>query len=89
MRKQKLQINPLCETCLQYARVEPAAVVDHTIPMKAPGGEAYPPLDRLQSLCARCHNRKTRCEQLGTAPTIKGCDARGYPLDPRHPWYDG
>jgi 5-methylcytosine-specific restriction protein A len=57
--------------------------------VKAPGGMPYPPLDGLQSMCERCHNRKTRCEQLGTAPAIKGCDARGYPLDPRHPWYDG
>jgi hypothetical protein len=33
------------------------------------------------------HNRKTRIvEQLGEEVMIKGCDERGYPLDPNHPW---
>jgi 5-methylcytosine-specific restriction enzyme A len=56
----------------------------------APGGEAYPPLERLRSQCASCHNRKTRIvEQLGEELTVKGCDIYGYPLDPNHPWYQG
>ena len=41
------------------------------------------------SMCASCHNRKTRGEQLGKELPIKGCDVYGYPLDPRHPWYKG
>jgi hypothetical protein len=60
--------------------------VDHIIPVKAPGGEAYPPLEGLRSLCASCHNHKTRYEQLGAEPPIRGCDIHGYPLDPLHPW---
>jgi GR25 family glycosyltransferase involved in LPS biosynthesis len=56
--------------------------------VKAPGGEAYPPLDRLRSQCTSCHNRKTRVvEQLGEELTVKGCDVHGCPLDPNHPWY--
>jgi 5-methylcytosine-specific restriction enzyme A len=88
LRKLKMQENPLCETCLQqYQRIVPATVVDHILAIKA-GGEPYPPLDRLRSQCASCHNTKTRhVEQLHRdAVPIKGCDERGYPLDPNHPW---
>ena len=88
LRRLKLQINPLCETCLRQQRIEPATTVDHIVAVKAPGGEAYPPLERLRSQCTSCHNRKTRIvEQLGAELTVKGCDVYGYPLDPNHPWY--
>jgi 5-methylcytosine-specific restriction enzyme A len=93
LRRMKLQVNPLCETCLrqQPPRIEPATTVDHLVAVKAPGGEAYPPLSRLRSQCTSCHNRKTRIvEQLGEGLddlTIKGCDVYGYPLDPAHSWY--
>jgi 5-methylcytosine-specific restriction enzyme A len=90
LRRMKLAVNPLCEPCLNQQRIVPAVAVDHIIAVKAPGGEAYPALDRLMSCCASCHNRKTRVvEQLGAELTIKGCDEFGYPLDPRHPWYQG
>jgi 5-methylcytosine-specific restriction protein A len=88
LRRIKLQYNPLCETCLKQGRIEPANTVDHIVAVKAPGGEAYPPLERLRSQCTSCHNRKTRIvEQLDEELTVKGCDAYGYPLDPNHPWY--
>ena len=81
-------MNPLCETCLKQQRIEPAITVDHIVAVKAPGGEAYPPLERHALQCASCHNRKTRIvEQLGEELTVKGCDVYGYPLDPNHPWY--
>jgi 5-methylcytosine-specific restriction protein A len=92
LRRMKLQYNPLCETCLRHQppRIEPATTVDHIVAVKARGGEAYPPLDRLRSQCTSCHNRKTRVvEQLGEELTIKGFDVYGYPLDPNHPWYQG
>ena len=87
LRKLKLATSPLCETCLQqYQRIEPATAVDHIIAIKA-DGEPYPALDRLRSQCTSCHNRKTRIvEQLGKELSVKGCDIRGYPLDPNHPW---
>jgi 5-methylcytosine-specific restriction protein A len=89
LRRMKLQVNPLCETCLEQRRIEPATTVDHLVAVKAPGGEPYPPLGRLRSQCASCHNRKTRIvEQMGKELTIKGCDVHGDPLDPNHPWYD-
>jgi 5-methylcytosine-specific restriction protein A len=89
LRRMKLRVNPLCETCLKQNRIEPAVAVDHIVPVKAAGGEAYPALDWLMSMCASCHNRKTRGEQLGAELPIKGCDVYGYPLDPRHPWWEG
>jgi 5-methylcytosine-specific restriction enzyme A len=90
LRRMKLAVNPLCEPCLKLQRIVPAVAVDHLIAVKAPRGEAYPALDRLMSCCASCHNRKSRIvEQMGKELTVKGCDENGYPLDPRHPWYQG
>jgi len=85
-RQHKLRRDPLCESCLQFGKIEPANVVDHRVPISA-GGDPFPPLDELASLCERCHNTKTRAEQLGeTNWFYKGCDINGMPLDPRHPW---
>jgi 5-methylcytosine-specific restriction protein A len=87
LRRMKLRTNPLCEVCLKVQRIEPAVAVDHIVAIKT-GGDVYPALDALMSLCERCHNRKSRIvEQQGKAMTIKGCDERGYPLDPNHPFY--
>jgi 5-methylcytosine-specific restriction protein A len=87
LRRRKLQEHPLCEACLRVGRIEPATAVDHRLAIAA-GGDQYPPLADLASLCARCHNAKTRAEQLGETNWLyKGCDAFGYPLDPNHPWY--
>jgi 5-methylcytosine-specific restriction protein A len=90
LRRMKLRVNPLCEPCLKLGRIEPAAAVDHIVAVKAPGGEAYPALDKLMSMCLRCHNRKSRIvEQLDQELSVRGCDIYGYPLDPAHPWYAG
>jgi 5-methylcytosine-specific restriction enzyme A len=87
LRRHKLRQHPLCEACLQTGRIEPAVAVDHRVRIKD-GGEPFPALDQLASLCARCHNTKTRAEQMGeTSWLTKGCDVRGYPLDRNHPWY--
>jgi 5-methylcytosine-specific restriction enzyme A len=87
LRKQKLQRNPLCEACLQHSKIVPAVAIDHRKPIKE-GGEPFPPLDQLASLCDSCHNTKTRAEQMGeTNWMYKGCDVFGYPLDPNHPCY--
>ena len=87
VRRLKLQAQPLCEVCLKIKRLEVATAVDHIISIKA-GGDPFPTLDQLQSLCERCHNRKSRIvEQQGEELIIKGCDEHGMPLDPKHPWY--
>ena len=91
-RRQKLQERPLCEYCLNEGRLTVAVAVDHIVPISK-GGDPYPPLDHVLSCCVSCHNRKTRIvEQQGkelTPKGIRGCDAHGNPLDPRHPWYRG
>jgi 5-methylcytosine-specific restriction endonuclease McrA len=93
VRQQKTMRDPLCEACLQIGEIVPAEVVDHRTPISKEGrkkrlaAEAFPPLDRLASLCARCHNHKTRAEQCGEDYLLKGCDVFGNPNDPRHPWY--
>jgi 5-methylcytosine-specific restriction enzyme A len=61
LRLLKLQQNPLCELCLQVGEIEPATVVDHIAPINK-GGDPFPGLDRLMSLCAPCPpNSATRC----------------------------
>ena len=94
LRLLKLAQHPLCEACLQDGEVVPAEVVDHRIPISEHGrkerltSEAFPPLEGLASLCARCHNTKSRSEQLGQKDWMRaGCDLRGYPRDRNHPWY--
>jgi 5-methylcytosine-specific restriction protein A len=81
LRKLKLQVNPCCEKCLNDGRVEPASHVDHIVPVNK-GGNPFPPLDEMDSLCAACHNTKTRYEQIGKPLKRRGCDVNGKPLDP-------
>lgn len=87
LRLAKLREHPLCQSCLERGIVEVATVVDHVVAITA-GGDAYPAFDGLRSLCAPCHNRRTRVvQQLGQEITIKwGHDENGWPLDPDHPW---
>jgi 5-methylcytosine-specific restriction enzyme A len=86
LRRLKLREHPLCEACLAQGRIEPASAVDHRVPVSA-GGYAFPALADLASLCAACHNAKSNAERRGEDWLRKGCDVRGYPLDPAHPWY--
>jgi 5-methylcytosine-specific restriction endonuclease McrA len=64
LRKLKLRTAPLCEACLTVGEIEPAVVVDHRVPI-ARGGDPFPALDRLASLCESHHNAKTAAEQRG------------------------
>jgi 5-methylcytosine-specific restriction enzyme A len=83
LRRAKLQRNPLCEDCLMRQLVIPAVAVDHFMPIRS-GGDAFPPLDELTSLCVSCHNYKTRGEQLGWEKIppreFHGCDIDGKPI---------
>lgn len=89
LRAIKLSANPLCEDCEEVGFLVFATVVDHRLAISA-GGEPFPPIEELASLCARCHNAKTaRGPEAGAIRTTKprrGCDANGNPLDRRHPW---
>ena len=59
-RLPKLDADPLCEECKRRGLVTPATVVDHIVPINE-GGAAMD-MDNLQSLCDKCHNRKSGIE---------------------------
>lgn len=88
LREAKLDETPLCEACDQRGRVTIANTVDHRVAIKA-GGDPFPPLDGLRSMCAPCHSIKTnaadRPDRRAGRGLLRGCDADGRPLDPNHP----
>ncbi|MCC6611174.1 MAG: HNH endonuclease [Burkholderiales bacterium] len=81
LRRQQLRREPLCRMCLDRGITMPAVDVDHIIPI-ADGGEPWA-LENLRSLCHDDHSRVTRASQTGREIMVKGCDARGYPIDPK------
>jgi 5-methylcytosine-specific restriction protein A len=89
LRHLKLSADPYCEVCRRGGRLVQANTVDHIVAIRN-GGEAFPRLEELMSMCERCHNRKTGFEQTGGAAIRiypKGCDASGLPLDGAHPFW--
>ena len=70
--------------------VTSANAVDHVKPVTA-GGDPFPPLDGLMSLCIRCHNQKTASlDRRGAKPfarRFKGFDADGNPVDHGDGWF--
>jgi 5-methylcytosine-specific restriction protein A len=51
--------HPLCRTCKEQDVLEPAVVVDHIQPHRGDVGLFWNQAN-WQSLCKRCHDRKTR-----------------------------
>ncbi len=91
LRKLKLAEEPRCQGCLPH-RLTIASHVDHLHAI-SDGGDAFPSLDGLRSLCLPCHSAKTaRGPEAGAIKTSKpqrGCDSNGVPLAPNHPWNAG
>ncbi|MBA7602416.1 hypothetical protein ES703_09505 [subsurface metagenome] len=58
VRKMYLRENPLCVECLKKGIITPATVVDHIEPHKG-DYEKFWDENNMQSLCEKCHNRKT------------------------------
>lgn len=87
LRALKLSEQPLCEPCFRRGRLVQAEAVDHVLSM-ANGGEAFPALDGLMSMCTPCHSIKTNALDRagGKGVAFKGCDQDGMPLDPDHPF---
>lgn len=85
LREAKLSADPLCEVCIRREVVEPADTVDHIIAIEK-GGDPFPPLDGLMSMCEACHNAKTNAvdhpNASGFRRALKGFDANGDPIDP-------
>ena len=71
---------PLCQHCLDRGVIEPATEVDH---VNNDPSDNRP--EALQSLCKPCHSRKTQ-RDMGKRVSY-GCDSKGMPLDPSHPWF--
>ncbi len=92
LRLAKLASKPMCETCESRGDVVPAKAVDHMTPINA-GGDPFPPLHRLMSMCERCHNEKTaandRKHKKPFARKVKGFDASGNPFDRSDAWHEG
>lgn len=94
LRLTKLADQPLCEPCRAAGRIRMANTVDHKVPVEA-GGDPFPALGDLTSMCPSCHGRKTAQEdRRGAAATKRrrgrGVDPKtGRPLDPQHWWNSG
>jgi 5-methylcytosine-specific restriction endonuclease McrA len=90
LRLAKLAADPTCYACNLRGQIKTASAVDHVKAIKA-GGEPFPSLSGLMSLCARCHNEKTsavdRPDRAGSRRRFKGFDANGNPIDPGDDWH--
>lgn len=79
LRASVLAGEPLCRMCWHMGRTTPATDVDHINGDPSDNTDA-----NLQPLCHECHSRKTARDH-GKNVNM-GCDAKGMPLDPSHPW---
>jgi 5-methylcytosine-specific restriction endonuclease McrA len=90
LRRVKLSTTPLCEPCERRGKLVSGHHVDHIVAI-ASGGDAFPTLDGLMSMCASCHSIKTSAVDRagGKGIRFKGTDINGLPVDPAHPFLDG
>jgi 5-methylcytosine-specific restriction enzyme A len=84
LRALKLRRSPHCEICVKhFKRITAARAVDHIVAVSE-GGDPFPPLNQLRSLCIPCHNSKTARLDMGnrkqSAREVKGHDAQGNPF---------
>lgn len=62
LRPAQLLREPFCRECARRGERTRATVVDHIIPFRGNWGKFIDPANH-QSLCKRCHDRKTALEQ--------------------------
>ena len=62
VRNSYIMHNPLCEQCSRQGRVTAAQDVDHIVPFKGKDDPLRLDWNNFQSLCRRCHNKKTRAD---------------------------
>lgn len=92
LRLEKLASRPYCEVCERRGMRVPATAVDHKRSI-ASGGDPFPPLCDLMSMCARCHNAKTAARDNphafgdGSSLAFQGCGEDGLPIDAEHPYW--
>ena len=75
--------HPTCVYCERAGKLTAAEVVDHITPHKDDPAVFWD-RSKWQALCKRCHDSIKQAEDRGSG--LRGCDARGVPLDPRHHW---
>lgn len=75
LRAAVLRETPLCALC----RTAMASEVDHVDDDPSNNDRS-----NLSALCKPCHSRKTQAD-MGKRVSW-GCDDKGMPLDPAHPW---
>ena len=63
LRAEHLLEEPFCRECARNGERVPATVVDHIVPHRG-DRQLFRDKGNLQSLCKRCHDRKTMQEQL-------------------------
>ena len=63
LRDAKLDLNPLCEECAKRELTVPAEIVHHIVPISE-GGEPFPDVDGLESLCISCHSKHHNTKHL-------------------------
>lgn len=80
LRDRVLARDPICQECYKRDYITPATDADHIN-----GDPSDNSMRNLQGLCHSCHSRKTMRERHGIVETW-GCDVRGLPLNPDHPW---
>lgn len=90
LREAKLRASPMCGPCRMRGQLVQANTVDHVRSI-ASGGDPFPPLSGLMSMCSSCHSSKTAAvdRKGGNGVAFKGTDASGMPVDPSHPFYGG
>lgn len=92
LRLAKLAQSPVCVICELRGETTEANTVDHIKAIRQ-GGDPFPDLDGLMSLCEPCHNEKTanidRDHSNATGRRFRGCDASGNPIDPADGWWSG
>ncbi len=70
LRTSMLIQHPLCASCLLTNTYTPSTIVDHIRPHKGDIHLFYD-IDNLQTLCKRCHDRKTATDDGGFNNIIK------------------
>ena len=89
LRSAKLSASPHCEPCRAIGRSVVAKVVDHAIAITK-GGDPFPSLSGLTSMCQACHNRKTvALDRANGCGVIAGARDDGTPADASHGFYRG
>lgn len=81
---------PLCRMCEDRSVTRLAEYVDHKVPILI-DDDLKLEWDNLQSLCAKCHAKKTQAVDVelskGNKPKpISGSGSDGIPTDSNHPW---